>query len=318
MADILKGKTFAIIGYGNQGRAQALNLKDSGYDVIVGTRKDDTYERALSDGLKVGSVKEASEKGDIIFMLIPDEIQPAVYEKDVAPGLEEGNLLNFASGYNITFDFITPPANVDVIMVAPRMIGSAVRELYEAGKGFPSFIGVHQDHTGKAGDAAMAIAEAIGTRREYAIESSFEEEMLIDLLAEQGLWAGINRLFLFYFECLVEAGCNPEAVATDLFLSGEMREMADKMTTMGWFDQLSLHSLTSQYGQTSRGPRIAPDAIKKEMNKVLEEISSGVFAREWSLEQSMGHTVFKRLIKKLYDHPMRKVDVELRTRWGRI
>jgi len=307
----LEGKTVGIIGYGNQGRAQALNLRDSGLTVIVGNADDAYRSAAIADGLRVVSIAEAAETADLVVLLLPDEVQPAVYDAQIAPHLEAGKAVCFASGYNVHYGRIAAPADVDVILVAPRMIGQAVRSLYERGAGFPCLVAVHQDASGRAMAIALALARAIGATRLGAFESSFEEETLIDLFAEQMLWPGIIRLCLLYFEKLVAAGCDPEVVTNELYLSGEFVEIARAMITEGFFGQLKLHSRTSQYGQLSRADRMAPPELLKAVDGAMAEIRDGTFAREWAAEQTQGLPALKRLWREALRHPMVPSETQL-------
>ena len=310
----LAGAAIGVIGYGNQGRAQSLNLRESGATVIVGCRKDEYREKAKSDGFEVYDIAEAADKASIILVLIPDEVQPAVYGDSILPSLREGKTLGFASGYNIHFKFIVPPPFVDVIMVAPRMIGSAVRSLYQEDKGFPCLVAVGQDATGRAMRTCLAIACGIGGTKEGAFASSFKQEVLIDLFAEQFLWAGVGRLCRLYYETLVEAGCAPETVATEMYLSGEMAEVAQAMAEEGFFKQLDLHSQTSQYGQLSRGAIVAGDEVEKRAREILEGIRNGDFAREWAAELQGGKPALKKLKQEALSHPLNEVEQGLSQR----
>ncbi len=312
----LDGTTFGVIGYGNQGRAQALNLRDSGHDVVVGCPPDAYRERAEADGLEAVGVAEAAARGDIVLLLIPDEVQAQVYAESIAPGLREGNALDFASGYNIYFGRIEPPEFVDVIMVAPRMIGASVRELYVQGGGYPCLVAVEQDATGRAWQRTLALARAIGGTREGAFESSFREETLIDLFAEQFLWAGIGKLCRLYFETLVEGGCTPQTVATEMYLSGEMVEVAQAMIDEGFFKQLELHSQTSQYGQLSRADVVLGAGIEERARQILAGIRDGDFAREWAQEQSRGKPALAKLKEDAFAHPLNEIERSLNERAG--
>jgi ketol-acid reductoisomerase len=307
----LRGLTIAVIGYGNQGRAQSLNLRDSGLRVLVGCPQDEYAQAARGDGFEVSDVAEAAAKADVVLLLIPDEVQPAVYEASIRSGLQHGKTLCFASGYNIHFKLIEPPAGVNVVMVAPRMIGKAVRTAFVEGRGFPCFIAVGQDADGKALRIALAIARGIGGTRAGAFVSSFEEEVLIDLFAEQFLWAGIVRLCRLYYDVLVEAGCAPEAVATDMYLSGEMVEIARAMAEVGFFKQLGLHSQTSQYGQLSRGKAVIGPEVEHTARRVLEGIRNGDFAREWEAEQQRGKPLLASLKGEAFAHPLNEVERSL-------
>uniref|UniRef100_UPI0012F525E6 NAD(P)-dependent oxidoreductase n=1 Tax=Brachyspira sp. SAP_772 TaxID=2608385 RepID=UPI0012F525E6 len=220
--NLIKEKTIAIIGYGNQGRSQAINIRDSGIkNVIIGSRKDESYDQANEDGFMVYSIEEASKKADIIYMLLPDEVAPQIYEEKIAPNLKDGNIINFSSAYNITFKRIVPAKNLDIVMAAPRMIGKGVRELYEKGEGSPAFVGVHQDYSGKALEYAKALCKAIGATRKGAIEVKFDDETFLDLMAEQGTWPIIYNVFVEAFKLQVEMGHPEEAVLMEMYLSKE-------------------------------------------------------------------------------------------------
>ena len=308
---VLDGRTVGIIGYGNQGRAQARNMRDSGLKVIVGNAEDAYRPLAIGDGFGVLSIAEAAREADIVVLLLPDEIQPAVYRQHLAPHLKGGDVLCFASGYNIHYERIVPPAGVDVILMAPRMIGQAVRSLYQRGAGFPCLVAAHQDASGRAMATALALAKAIGATRFGAFESSFQEETLIDLFAEQMLWPGIIKLCLLYFEKLVAAGCDPEVVTSELYLSGEFVQIARAMIAEGFFEQLKLHSHTSQYGQLSRMDRMAPKDLLEAVDAAMAEIQSGAFAREWTAEQDKGLPTLERLRREALRHPMNRSEKRL-------
>ena len=308
---ILNDRTIGLIGYGNQGQAQAQNMRDTGLEVIIGNIDDKYKASAVSDGFEVFSIREAAESADIVLMLIPDEVQQEVYQEQIKPFLKAGNVLCFASGYNVYYKRIVPESKVDTIMVAPRMIGRAVRSLYKQGLGFPCLIATAQGTSGDAFKTALAIAKAIGATRLGAFESSFEEETQIDLFAEQMLWPGIIKLCLLYFEKLVENGCDPEIVITELYLSGEMFEVVRAMITEGFFNQLRLHSHTSQYGQLSRAGRIAPEALLEVSDTIMAEIRSGDFAKEWATEQEKGLPTLKSLWQKALVHPISRSEKNL-------
>lgn len=301
---VLDGRTVGILGYGNQGRAQARNLRDSGVEVVVGNVDDPYRAQAVEDGFAVVPIAEAAREADIVVLLVPDEVQPEVFDEQVAPHLAAGDALCFASGYNVHYGRIVPPAGVDVILVAPRMIGQAVRSLYRQGAGFPCLVAAHQDASGRAMATALALAKGIGATRFGAFESSCEEETLIDLFAEQMLWPGILKLCLLYFEKLVAAGCDAEVVTTELYLSGEFVEIARAMITEGFFEQLKLHSHTSQYGQLSRADRMAPPELREVIDGAMAEIRDGTFAREWAAEQEEHLPTLRRLWDEALEHPM--------------
>jgi ketol-acid reductoisomerase len=300
----LTGRTVAIIGYGNQGRAQALNLRDSGVAVIVGGIEDEYTRRARDDGFNVLPIAQATAQGDILPLLVPDEVQRHVYAESIAHHLGSGKTLCFAHGFNIHFGLIRPPAEVDVVMVAPRMIGSAVRQRFLDGTGSPAYVGVWQDASGRAWPTALALARGIGATRVGAIETTFAQETEVDLFLEQATWAAITRALILSFEVLVEDGFDPEMTALELYGSYEAAEVLHAMAEQGFFHQMHLHSRTSQYGTLSRGPRVLPDSMKRTFRRVLEEIRSGRFAREWRREQEAGYPNFRRLWEEAQAHPM--------------
>jgi ketol-acid reductoisomerase len=300
----LAGRTVAVIGYGNQGRAQALNLRDSGVAVIVGGIEDEYTRQARNDGFAVLPIAQAAAQGDILPLLVPDEVQRHVYAESIALHLGSGKTLCFAHGFNIHFGLIRPPAEVDVVMVAPRMIGSAVRQRFLDGTGSPAYVGVRQDASGRAWPTALALARGIGATRAGAIETTFAQETEIDLFLEQATWAAITRALILSFEVLIEDGFDPEMTALELYGSYEAAEVLHAMAEQGFFHQMRLHSRTSQYGTLSRGPRVLPDSMRRTFRRVLEEIRSGRFAREWRREQEAGYPNFRRLWEEAQAHPM--------------
>lgn len=304
----LQGKTVAIVGYGNQGCAQALNLRDSGIDVIVGSIRDDGADDAERDGFTVLPIGDACARADVIALLIPDEVQRDVYQRDVAPRLRAGHVLDFAHGYNIHFKLIQPPADVDVIMVAPRMIGINVRKSFAAGKGVPAYLAVAHDASGHARAIALAWAKGIGATRAGVLETTFAQETELDLFAEQGVWPIIMRDLLLSYDVLVENGFPPEMVALELYGSGEAAEIFRQMAHRGVFDQMRLHSQTSQYGTLSRGPRMLPDAAKDRLRESLADIRSGRFATEWGQEQAAGYPNFERLRQEARAHDINRAE----------
>ena len=313
--DVLEDQTVALVGYGNQGRSQALNLRDSGVNVIIGNVRDQAAARAKADGFSVSSIAEACERADVVMMLIPDEIMPEIFKTDVLPNLIPGKLLIFASGYNIAFNLITPPGNVDVALVAPRMIGIGVRENFIAGKGFPSFVGVHHDATGNAKARMLAIAKGIGSTRAGCIEMSMHDEASLDLFTEQAFGPAFGRVLMTAIELLVEAGYPPEAVLLELYLSGEFAYSFEKMREVGMMKQMDFHSRTSQYGTVTRGARFMTlgEPIKAKMSEVLEEIRSGNFADEWSKQQPKAAALFEKIREVRDQMPMAKWDEATRT-----
>jgi ketol-acid reductoisomerase len=311
--DVLKGRRIGVIGYGNQGRAQALNLRDSGLAPMVGNRDDEYQDRAKADGFAVRPIRAVADEADVLLVLIPDEVQPEVYQEQIRPALRRGDVLCFASGYNIYYQAIVPPEGVGAIMVAPRMIGRAVRQLYQEGLGFPCLVAAQNDADGQAMPVALALAKAIGATRFGAFESSFREETVIDLFAEQMLWPGIIKLCLLYFEKLVAHGCDPEIVTTELHLSGEFVEIAKAMITHGFFGQLQLHSQTSQYGQLSRADRMAPPELLAQVDRAMEEVCSGRFHTEWVQEQKAGKPNMQRLWHQILEHPLAQSEAKLKS-----
>ncbi|MCC6444561.1 MAG: ketol-acid reductoisomerase [Armatimonadetes bacterium] len=306
--NVLQGGRIAIVGYGNQGRAQALNMRDSGLHVIVGSVADKSFEQAKSDGFEVMPIEEAARQAQIICLLVPDEAQQEIYETAIAPAMGPGKALDFAHGYNVCYGFIAPPPEADVIMVAPRMIGVGVRDMFVKGGGAPAYIAVGQDGSGKALDKALALAKAIGATRSGAMETTFIEETEIDHFMEQAVWAALTRILVLSYEFLVEEGYSPEMVALELYGSREAAEVLDRMAETGLFRQMNFHSRTSQYGTLSRGPRYIPEKIKETMQATLEEIRTGVFAREWEMEQRLGYPVFNKIKARALSHPLNEAE----------
>jgi len=311
--DAVVNKKIGIIGYGNQGRAQALNMRDSGLEhVSIGSIQDASMDQAKNDGFDAGSIEEVSRESDILFLLIPDEVMPKVYEQNILPGLESGNVLNFASGYNITFKKIVPPEFVDVIMVAPRMIGEGVRELFVNKKGYPAFVGVEQDHSGNALEITLGLAKAMGATMKAAMEVTMQQETMMDLFAEQATWPMIENILVEAFEYQVKMGLPPEAVLSELYLSKEPAYMFEKMADVGFFKQLPLHSHTSQYGQLSRFHKFDREPIRSFMEKAVKEIENGSFAKEWEQEQANGMIEFNRLRAEAFEHPINRIEEKLK------
>lgn len=307
--NILKKRTIGILGYGNQGRGQSLNMRDSGLEnIIVGNRDDEYLETARDDGFKTYSITDMCKKADIIFMLVPDEIAPDIYKKKVEPYLKTGDVLNFASGYNITFGHIKLPEEVDVTMVAPRMIGEGVREKYLNDDGFPSFIAVEQDFSGKAKEISLALAKAIGSTRMGAIEVEFKDETYLDLIAEQATWPLILSVFTEVFKFEKKLGIPEEAILMELYLSKEPALMLEKMADVGLYKQMPMHSHTSQYGQLSRFQEVNKEDIRSFIEKQFENIQSGKFAEEWKQEQENGLNRFQELMKEALNSAISKAE----------
>ncbi|MEM0322267.1 MAG: ketol-acid reductoisomerase [Thermoprotei archaeon] len=309
----IRGKQVVVMGYGNQGRSQSLNMRDSGLSVIVGNRSDEYADRARSEGFPVLDIAEAARRADILFALIPDEVQPEVFREEVTPNLRDGCTVVFASGYNYYYGTVTLPEQCNVVMLAPRMIGFGVRKRYLEGRGFPVLVAVGKDYTGDAEKQLLGLADAVGVFRRggVAVRSSFREETLLDLLSEH-TWAGaLLYLFRAYYEVATGFGASPEAVILELYASGELEEIAGSIASEGLFKQLKNHSHTSQYGQLTRGPLFADNNTKELMRELGLEILDGTFAKEWSLEQLSGLTHFKKLYELALQHPMEKEEEKL-------
>ncbi len=284
---VVKDKTIAIIGYGNQGSAQAQNMRDSGLNVIIGSIKDASAQKAEEEGFEVYPIKEACEKADIIHILIPDEVQAKVYGSEILPGLKEDDVLMFSHGFNIRFGGIKPPENVDVVMVAPKAPGIRVRETYVDGFGTPALIAVEQDHSGKAKDIILALAKAIGSTRAGVLETSFTEETETDLFGEQvDLCGGVTELIKASFDTLVDAGYQPELAYFETL--HELKLITDLVQAGGLEYMWKCVSNTAEYGGRTRGQRIITENTRKEMKVILSEIQNDEFAKEWVSECESG------------------------------
>jgi len=308
----LEGKTVAVIGYGSQGRGQSLNLKDSGVNVVVGVRKDGaSWKKAQEDGLEVAEIEEAARRGDIIQILIPDHIQADVYKAHIEKHLTEGKMLMFSHGFNIHFSQIIPPKNVDVTMIAPKGPGNLVRRMYLEDKSVPALIAVEQDYTGKAKETALAYAKAIGALKAGVIETSFKEETETDLFGEQAvLCGGLTELIRAGFETLVEAGYQPEIAYFECL--NEMKLIVDLIYEGGITFMRKSISDTAEYGDMKMGKRIITEETRKEMKKLLKEIQTGEFAKDWLTENKVGRPFFYTMRKKESEHLIEKVGAELR------
>lgn len=310
--DLLKGRKIAVIGYGSQGHAQAQNLKDSGMDVVVGLREGSkSWEVAEKDGLKVMTPFEAAKWADIIQILIHDEAQGKLYKDAIKPNLKDGDALVFSHGFNIHYHQIVPPANVDVFMVAPKSPGHLLRRTYVEGFGVPGLLAVHQDYTGKAKDYALAYAKGIGCTRAGVIETTMNEETETDLFGEQCvLCGGISELIKAGFDTLVEAGYQPEIAYFECL--HEMKLIVDLMYEGGIAMMRYSVSDTAEYGDYMVGKRIINEETRQEMKKVLNEIQTGKFARDWMLENYANRPMFNAIKRKEADHLIEKVGKELR------
>ena len=312
--DYLSGKKIAIIGYGSQGHAHALNLKDSGCDVIVGLYEGSkSWKKAEAQGLKVYTTAEAVKQADIIMFLINDELQADVYKKDIEPNLEEGNMLMFAHGFNIHFGCIVPPKNVDVTMIAPKAPGHTVRSEFQEGKGTPCLVAVQQDYTGHALDKALAYAAGIGGARAGVLETTFRTETETDLFGEQAvLCGGVCALMQAGFETLCEAGYDPRNAYFECI--HEMKLIVDLIYQSGFAGMRYSISNTAEYGDYITGPKIVTEDTKKAMKQILSDIQDGTFAKDFLLEMSpAGRQVhFKALRKLASEHPSEAVGKEIR------
>ncbi|MBE9168436.1 ketol-acid reductoisomerase [Pleurocapsales cyanobacterium LEGE 06147] len=310
--DLLADKTVAIIGYGSQGHAHALNLKDSGINVIVGLYPGSkSIAKAEAAGLTVRNVADAAKAADLIMILLPDEVQKKIYQNEIEPHLTEGKVLAFAHGFNIHFGQVVPPESVDVVMIAPKGPGHLVRRTYEQGQGVPCLFAVYQDASGQARDRAMAYAKGIGGTRAGILETTFREETETDLFGEQAvLCGGLSALIKAGFETLIEAGYQPELayfeclhevkLIVDLIVEGGLAKMRDSISN------------TAEYGDYTRGPRIVNEQTHAEMRQILKEIQSGQFAREFVLENQAGKPGFTAMRRQEASHPVEEVGKDLR------
>lgn len=309
----LEGKRVAVIGYGNQGRAQGLNLRDSAIDVVVGSIRDASAERARADGFAVASIAETAAGADVVMLLIPDEVQRDVYDRELSQTLQGGNTLVFAHGYNVRFRLIKPPDDVDVVMLAPRMIGKVVRDLFVSGSGAVAYVGVHQDPSGNAMATALALAKGIGATRSAVIEQSFAEETELDLVMEQAVDSALHQVLVTAYEGLVEAGFAPEVVAMELYASRELAETMKEMAEVGFFEQMRLHSQTSQYGSLAYAESVLPtEHYRQQIRQRLSAVRSGEFAREWAEEERGGYKRFNQLRDAALAHPLNDTERRLR------
>ncbi|MGC2168195.1 MAG: ketol-acid reductoisomerase [Acidimicrobiales bacterium] len=310
--ELLKSKKIAVLGYGSQGHAHALNLRDSGYDVRVGLRlESSSVHKAEEAGLRVLSIADAAAEADVIMILLPDTEQKRIYDAEIAPNLSAGKCLLFAHGFNIRFNLITPPADVDVAMVAPKGPGHLVRRTYLEGGGVPSLIAVHQDATGHALDIALAYADAIGATRAGVLETTFSEETETDLFGEQVvLCGGVTALVRAGYETLVEAGYQPESAYFECL--HELKLIVDLMYEEGITGMRFSVSDTAEYGDLTRGERVITDTVKGEMKKILTEIQDGTFAAEWIQENEIGRPRYRELREAGKNHPIEKIGATLR------
>ena len=311
---LLNGKTIAVIGYGSQGHAHALNAKESGCNVIIGLYEGSkSWAKAEAQGFEVYTAAEAAKKADIIMILINDELQAAMYKKDIEPNLEAGNMLMFAHGFNIHFNQIVPPKDVDVTMIAPKGPGHTVRSEYQEGKGVPCLVAVHQDATGKALQMALAYAAAIGGANAGVLETTFRTETETDLFGEQAvLCGGVTALMQAGFETLVEAGYDPRNAYFECI--HEMKLIVDLIYQSGFAGMRYSISNTAEYGDYITGPKLITEETKKTMKKILKDIQDGTFAKDFLLDMSPagGQAHFKAMRKLASEHQLEKVGEEIR------
>ncbi len=310
--EVLAGKTVAVIGYGSQGHAHALNLHNSGVNVVVGLYQGSrSWPKAEADGLTVKTVEDATEVADWVMILLPDEGQRSIYESRIRPHLQADNVLLFAHGFNIHFGQINPPPDVDVIMVAPKGPGHLVRRTFQQGEGVPCLFAVHQDASGRARERAMAYAKGIGGTRAGILETTFREETETDLFGEQAvLCGGLSALIKAGFETLVEAGYQPELAYFECL--HEVKLIVDLIVEGGLETMRNSISNTAEYGDYTRGPRVVTDATRAEMRRILNEIQTGQFAREFVLENQAGKPGFTAMRRREAEHPIERVGKELR------
>lgn len=309
--EVLQGKRIAVVGYGSQGHAHAQNLRDSGVDVIVGLRPGSSWDQAVSDGFSVFPVGEAVAQADLVMVLLPDERQPAVYQAEIGPNLKSGTALAFGHGFNIHFNQIVPPNDVDVFLAAPKGPGHLVRRVYVEGGGVPGLIAVYQDATGRAKEISLAYSKANGAGRAAIIETTFQEETETDLFGEQAvLCGGVSHLVKAGFETLLEAGYQPEIAYFECL--HELKLIVDLIYEGGLANMRYSISDTAQWGDFTAGPRIVNDDTKDEMRKILHEIQTGQFAKGWILENQANRPVFNAVNRRENEHPLEVVGRQLR------
>jgi len=308
---LLKKKKVAVVGFGSQGHAHALNMRDSGVQVVIGCREGASWNKAEAAGLKVMPVSDAVKEADIVMILAPDERQAAIYNSDIGPHLKKGAYLAFGHGFNIHFGQIQPADHINVFMVAPKGPGHLVRSEYTKGSGVPCLLAIHQDPSGNTAKVGLAYASAIGGTRAGVIETSFREETETDLFGEQAvLCGGLTSLIQAGFETLVEAGYSPEMAYFECL--HEVKLIVDLIYQGGIANMRYSISTTAKYGDVTRGPRVVTPQTKRVMKKILQEIQSGRFAREWVLENQANRPVYNALLKKGEEHPIEEVGARLR------
>ncbi len=309
---VLKKKTVGIIGYGSQGRAHALNLRDSGLNVIVSELQGtNSWNLAEKDGFKPMNTTELVKQADVMMMLTQDNLQPFVYKSDIEPNLKNGHTLGFAHGFSIVYSQIKPPATIDIFMVAPKGPGDLVRTQFTEGKGVPCLVAVEQNSTGQALKTALAYAKGLGGTRCGVVETTFQEETETDLFGEQAvLCGGVTELIKASFDTLVEAGYQPEIAYYET--CHELKLIVELIIERGIQGMRKVISDTAEYGDMTRGPRIITDSVRQEMKKILKEIQEGIFAREWIVENQVGRPVFNALEKRAEKHLIEEVGTKMR------
>ena len=305
--DLLKDKTIAVIGYGNQGCAQAQNMRNSDLNVIIGSRPEgDSWKRAKNDGFEVYPISEATKRGDIVHVLIPDLEQPSVYRGFMAPYMTKGKTIGFSHGFGVHFKEVVPPLHVDVIMVAPKSPGFKLRETYLSGFGVPALIAVYQDYSGQAKSVALAMAKSLGCTRAGVLETTFKEETESDLIGEQTvLIGGLIELVKKGFEVLVEAGYQPELAYFEA--CNEAKLIMDLIYQRGFTGMLKAVSRTANYGGLTVGPKVIDEHVKENMKKAVKDVQSGKFAKEWIRERETGEKNYNALVKEIQEHQIEKV-----------
>lgn len=303
--DPLSGKTVAVLGYGNQGRAQALNLRDSGVNVIVGNRHDEYRDRAIAEGFEPVEILEAASAGDILLVLTTDECMPEIWHTQIAPGIKPGNTLCWGSGYNVGYGVIQPPKDANWIMIAPIMPGNVVRTRYVEGSGVISQFAIENDATGTSRDLTLALCKAMGLMRAGVFEASFRTEAELNLYTEQVVWPGLSAWLVYCFELAVKNGHSPEHVIMILYASSECSEVFRLMAEYGFFKQMKFHSTTAQYGALTRSETILNDQIKEQgRHNFVHDICGGAFVEEWTKNNSTATQRLEDLWKQVLAHPM--------------
>ncbi len=308
----LKGKKVGVLGYGSQGRAHALNLRDSGVDVLVSELEGtENYKTAKKDGFTPMSIADVTKKSDVLMVLVQDNLQPLVYKNSIEPNLKEGKALGFAHGFSILFNQVVPPKNVDVFMVAPKGPGDLLRDQFEQGNGVPCLVAVEQDYTKNALNVALAYAKGLGGTRCGVVETTFREETETDLFGEQAiLCGGVTQLIKYAFETLVEAGYQPEVAYYET--CHELKLIVDLINSRGIQGMRKVVSDTAEYGDMTRGPMVIDQEVKENMRYVLEDVQNGNFAREWIMENLVGRPVFNAMLRQSEEHLIEKVGKKMR------